>query len=123
MNKDLGWDLELNNGEMTKVTLNFYSLYMLREGGDKSKAIYNRFQNIRMNGAKDELDQAYIAYTGYVCAHLDEEYMDFVDFLRELPPDRSSLINAIQMLLEPEAKKKLTLQKYSKKRQEKATNE
>ena len=118
MNENLGWDLELNNGDVTKVTLNFYSLYMLREGGDKSKSIYDKFQRIRMDGAKDELDHAYIAYTGYVCAHLDEDYMDFVDFLRELPPDRSALHNAIQMLLEPEAKKKLTSQKYSKKKPE-----
>jgi hypothetical protein len=80
--------IEFDDGTKESGTLNFYSLYLLREGGDKARAIYESYQKIRLNGAKDELDYAYLVYTAYVCANLDKDYIDYPEFLKRLIPNR-----------------------------------
>jgi hypothetical protein len=100
--------IELDDGTKEEGTLNFYSLYLLREGGDKTNEIYEKYQKIRLNGAKDELDYTYMVYTAYVCAHLDKDYMDYPDFLKRLTPNRGLLLRTVNQLLNPQPKKKAT---------------
>lgn len=109
--------IEFDDGTKESGTLNFYSLYLLREGGDKARAIYENYQKIRLNGAKDELDYAYFVYTAYVCANLDKDYIDYPEFLKRLIPNRVMLLHTVNLLLNPQPKKKATSPVPSKGRQ------
>ena len=109
--------IEFDDGTKESGTLNFYSLYLLREGGDKARAIYENYQKIRLNGAKDELDYAYLVYTAYVCANLDKDYIDYPEFLKRLIPNRGMLLHTVNFLLNPQPKKKATSPALSKGRQ------
>jgi hypothetical protein len=98
------WEIELNDGSVVRLNLNFGSLYALRESPERE--VYEEYARIRMKEQTDELDGAYIVYTAYVCANRDG-HLSFRDFLDKLPPDRSVLSNAIDMMLEPKKKRAL----------------
>ena len=44
--------IEFDDGTKESGTLNFYSLYLLREGGDKTNEIYEKYQKIRLNSVR-----------------------------------------------------------------------
>lgn len=98
------WEIELNDGSVVRLNLNFGSLYALRESPERE--IYEEYAKIRAKEQIDELDAAYIVYTGYVCANRSDR-MGFEDFLEKLPPDRTALGHAIDMMLEPKKKRAL----------------
>ena len=94
--------IEFDDGTKESGTLNFYSLYLLREGGDKARAIYETYQKV---------------YTAYVCANLDKDYIDYPEFLKRLIPNRGMLLHTVNLLLNPQPKKKATSPAPSKGRQ------
>lgn len=99
------WEIELNNGEVTELSLNFKNLYLLRESGEQGKSVYDLYMKIRTKEKSDELDNIYVIYTAYVCAHLDAVYLSFEDFLDLVPADRPTINLALEMLLQGKKKK------------------
>ena len=100
------WKITDIDGEEIELGLTYHGLYLLREGGEKTRSIYEAYQRIAMAGPKDELEQVYIIYTAYCCAHPGEDPCDFADFLRRLPPDRSLISTTVSALWEPSKKKR-----------------
>ena len=98
------WEIELTDGSVVRLNLNFASLYALRESPERE--VYEEYARIRAKAQTDELDAAYIVYTAYVCANR-EGHVSFEEFLDRLPPDRSVLSGAIDMMLEPQKKRAL----------------
>lgn len=90
--------LQLQNGEEINLTLNFYTIYQLKE---KKSDIYERYNTIRMNGIKEELDQATVVYAAYLCANIEkiDECMDEMEFLRQLPENHMILSSLVMELL------------------------
>lgn len=105
--------LELQNGEKVNLTLNFASLYKLRA---KDKKLYDIYNKAAANKEPDEIDNARIIYTAYVCASSNDEIMSFENFLEVIPYDREIIGDAIASLLVPQ-KKTQNLQNRSFRRQ------
>lgn len=94
-------ETEMNDGSVLKMTLNFKSLYLLR---DKNKKIYNEYMRIA-NGPKDEMEVAIMLYAAYLCANL-EDYDNCIkleDFLENLPVNREEM-SGILARLQPKKK-------------------
>ena len=116
------WDLELNNGEVVRLTLNFGALYKLRM---KDKALYDKYTAVqrKKDTQFEELDSTVLVYVAYVCANIDrEQIFTYEEFLDQMPSDRQILGHCITMLLMP-SKKKAGLQKHSSVQQRKAGQE
>lgn len=103
--KSTFWKIKLQTGEEVDLTLNFAALYRLRA---KDRTLYDRYNRISTSGKlMEDLDNIIIIYTAYVCAHINEDYMSFQDFLEVAPYDREKIGDAIMMLLTPNAKKRI----------------
>lgn len=106
-------EIELQNGEKVKLTLNYAALYKLRK---QNKDIYDRYNRLMQSNQKEDLDNITIVYVAYACAHIDEEYLTFTEFLEIAPYDRNEINDVLTMLIAPSAKKK-DFQKHSGKLQ------
>ena len=97
------YDFELADGTIVKVTLRFYSLYLLKS---KNKAIYERYNKIMVNGPKEELDNCLILYTAYLCANISEieNCLDEIQFLELMPTDREYVGEVLGDLIHPKKK-------------------
>lgn len=107
--KNTFWEIELGNGEKTTLTLNFARLYKLRA---KNRNLYDRYNKIIMGEIKEEIDNVVIIYVAYVCAHIDENYLSFEQFLDVAPYDRAAIGIAIERLLTPSKKKQASQQHF-----------
>lgn len=94
------YEFELNNGEVVKMTLRFYSLYLLK---GKNKQAYERYNKIMIKGPQEELENVTILYTAYLCANLDhiEECMSELDFLQLVSDDREYVNGVLAKLINP----------------------
>jgi hypothetical protein len=86
-------EMVLENGEIVNLTLNFAALYKLK---GKNEDVYNRYNDVRMHGMKDELDQAIILYAAYLCANI-ENLKDCIDEMTfyALMPENHVLVSLI----------------------------
>lgn len=116
--KSTYWDLELNNGDMVRLTLNFGSLYKLRM---KNKDLYDKYNAVQKKEKKniEELDLTVLIYVAYVCANIDNgDIFSYEEFLDLMPCDREILGHVVTMLLTP-SKKKADSQKRFREQQRK----
>ena len=113
-------EVEMTDGSIQKMTLNFKNLYLLR---NKDKKTYDEYMRISNKGAKDEIEVAEMLYAAYRCANIDKECMSLEDFLEILPVDRDEIT---EIVLKLQAKKngfRRSIQKTNKseKRQDKTS--
>lgn len=96
-------DFELANGTVVKMTLTYYSLYQLKT---KKKNVYERYNQIMVQGPKEELDNVTILYTAYLCANLNniDECMSDIEFMQNMPQDRKYVANILTALTGPQKK-------------------
>lgn len=92
-------EVEMTDGSIQKMTLNFKNLYLLR---NKDKKTYDEYMRISNKGAKDEIEVAEMLYAAYRCANIDKECMSLEDFLEILPVDRDEIT---EIVLKLQAKK------------------
>lgn len=109
-------NMKLENGEKIELTLNFARLLQLK---NKNKAIYEKYNKILCNGAKDAIeDTITVIYVAYLCANVDkEELLGFNEFAGLIPQNFGEINNVCQELISP--KKKKDLENHSEKQQEK----
>lgn len=89
---------ELANGEKVELKLSFARLYKLRA---KNQKLYEQYNDVVMNGAKDTFDFLRIIYTAYVCEKIEniEACMSFEEFINAAPFDMNTLpSNAMKLL-------------------------
>lgn len=104
-------EVEMTDGSIQKMTLNFKNLYLLR---NKDKKTYDEYMRISNKGAKDEIEVAEMLYAAYRCANIDKECMSLEDFLEILPVDRDEIT---EIVLKLQAKKKRISQKHLENKQ------
>lgn len=92
------YEFTFEDGDKTEMTLAFYKLYKLRS---KDKDLYAEYNEIMGKKKNDEFELVRLLYIAYVCAHLDEEQMDFEDFIIKLGSDRNAVGQATTNLLSP----------------------
>ena len=92
-NKNTYQELELENGEVVKLTLNFARL--LKVKNDQPK-LYERFMKVLQNKEFDIVfDSLTVLYTGYVCANTNNESVLSEEEFTELVPFDLEVINVI----------------------------
>ena len=93
-------EFELADGRKVKMTLRFYSLYLLKS---KNKQAYEKYNKIMIKGPQEEIENVTILYTAYLCANLEniEECMSEMDFLMNMPDDREYVNNVLSALINP----------------------
>lgn len=92
-------EFEFCDGTKTELTLTFYKVYQLK---NKNKALYTRYCKLESKQDVDVIEMITILYTGYVCAHLDEEnLMSEEDFMILCGSDREAVGKAISALYMP----------------------
>jgi hypothetical protein len=100
------YDFELEDGNVVKLSLSFYSLYKLRSD---NKALYERYNRIMANNAKgnfEELDSVFILYTAYVCANIDDaNKLNEEEFILRCGSDRDAVSKALGVLINPKKAK------------------
>lgn len=106
---------EFDDGTNTTMTLCFYKLHLLRKD-ERFKGLWERYNKAQQKADKaDELDLVTIAYTAYVCAHINDiELMSEEEFMIKLGSDRDALGDAIIKMIAP--KKAQGLQSGSEKK-------
>ena len=93
--------LTMADGTEIGLTLNFKALYELKQRDEQT---YERYNDIRMNGIKDEFCFADVLYTAHLC--VDQPHMDKMDFYTLLPENRNTITEAVSGLLYGAKKKK-----------------
>ena len=96
-------DLELEDGSKVQLTLNFSRLLQLK---NKNKTIYDKYNKILCNGAKDAIeDTLTVIYVAYLCANIDqEEVLSFNRFAEIIPQNFGEMNNICQELITPKKK-------------------
>lgn len=99
-------DLELENGEVIKLTLNFTRLLQLK---NKRKNIYEKYNNILLKGTKDVIEDSIITlYTAYLCANIeyleDNSLMSLETFTESIPQNFILINEYNDKLLNPKKK-------------------
>ena len=102
-------ELQLQNGEVIQLTLNFRRLLQLK---NKRKKLYERYNLIYNKTAKDNtFDTITILYVAYLCANIDEIDSDKVmsedEFMEEIPQSFVLINNIVTELTQPKSKKNL----------------
>ena len=97
------YDFELADGSVVELTLAFYKLYQLRS---KNKTLYDRYNKIMTNNAKDggvdELDTITVLYAAYICANMGkEELLNEEEFMMLCGSDRMAVNKALEHLITP----------------------
>lgn len=111
--------LEMNNGTVVELTLNFSKLLMVR---NKRKEVYKRYNEVVMEGVKDSFDAADVLYAAYLCGLDDPETgMSREAFLEQLPPYPAYINQIMFDLMQP--KKKTDSEELSQKRPENQNEE
>lgn len=79
-------ELELENGETVKLTLNFARLLKIKNDQPK---LYDKFMKVLQNNNFDIVfDSLTVLYTGYLCANINNESVLSEDeFYAEVPFD------------------------------------
>lgn len=89
----------LADGTEVELCLNFKRLYSLKE---KRKNLYNRYNNIIMNGAKDVFDFITVLYAAYICGLENEaDAMSEECFVEKMPPYQAIVVEMVKELTEP----------------------
>jgi predicted HAD superfamily hydrolase len=97
-------ELELENGEIVKLTLNFARLLKIKSEQPK---IYDRFMKVLQNKDFDIVfDSLTVLYTGYLCANMNNESVLSEEEFMELVPFDLEVINVIAGKLIQSSKKK-----------------
>ena len=99
MEKNTYFKLKMETDEIIDVTLNFYRLYQLKT---KNPDAYSKYFKITSKGLEDEFSVWQVIYTGYLCAHIDDdelEYPDFESFLMDVPYSRDAMWNCYLSLM------------------------
>ena len=105
-------ELELNNGEVVKLTLNFARLLKIK---NDREVLYNRLMRILQASDIDVIsDSLTVIYVAYLCANLDIEVLSEDDFIELVPFDLEK-INVIAGKLIMGNKKKIGFQESFKK--------
>ena len=88
------------DGTETKLTLNFYLVYQLKE---KNKALYERYNKIVLGGIKDMMDCVTILYTAYCCAMIqnEEEPISEEEFMMKCGADIENVMKTSGELIQP----------------------
>ena len=102
-------ELQLQNGEVIQLTLNFRRLLQLK---NKRKKLYERYNLIYNKTIKDNtFDTITILYVAYLCANIDEIDNDTVmsedEFMEEIPQSFVLINNIVTELTQPKSKKNL----------------
>lgn len=91
--------LELENGEIVQLTLNFGKLLNVRA---KRKDIYKRYNKVMMDGPEDVFDNVIIVYTAYLCGLDDiDNCKSEEEFTKLLPPYMQQVNNIVMDLTRP----------------------
>lgn len=79
-------ELELENGEVVQLTLNFARLLIIKNGQPK---LYDRFMKVLQNKNFDIVfDSLTVLYTAYLCANTNEEsVLSEEEFISMVPFD------------------------------------
>lgn len=84
-------ELELNDGQIVKMTLNFARLLKVK---NDQPQIYDRFMKVLQNQQFDIVfDSLAVLYTGYLCANIGNESILSEDEFMELVPFDLEIIN------------------------------
>lgn len=77
-------ELTLNDGQVIKLTLNFYNLLQVKNNQPK---LYDRFMKVLQNKEFDIVfDSLTVLYVGYLCANLNSEsVLTEEDFIAQVP--------------------------------------
>jgi hypothetical protein len=83
-NKNTYQELTLNDGQVIKLTLNFYNLLQVKNNQPK---LYDRFMKVLQNKEFDIVfDSLTVLYVGYLCANLNSEsVLTEEDFIAQVP--------------------------------------
>lgn len=104
-------ELELQNGVVIQLTLNFKRLLQLK---NKRKKLYERYNLIYNKQIKDNtFDIITILYVAYLCANIDEidtdKLMSEDEFMEEIPQSFTLINNLVLELTNPKSKKNLEM--------------
>lgn len=98
-------DLELQTGEVIKLTLNFARLLQLK---NKNKTMYEKYNQILSKGPADVIeDTITVIYVAYLCAYIEkdnEELMTFNQFAEAIPQSFSDINSVCDELISPKKK-------------------
>lgn len=99
------YDMKLNDGTEVQMTLAFGRLYKLRQ---RRPEAYGKYNEIAMNGMKDELDFVSYLYAAYLCANIDNlaQCMGEEEFLEKLPENHVEVVLMANRLKVGNMKKK-----------------
>lgn len=99
------YSMEMNDGTKIQMTLAFGRLYRLRQ---KRPEAYGKYNEIAMNGMKDELDFVFYLYAAYLCANIDDldQCMGEEEFLEKLPENHVEIVVMANRLKVGNLKKK-----------------
>lgn len=100
--------MEMNDGSKVEMTLAFGRLHKLRQNNPEA---YKKYNNLAMNGMKDELDFVTYLHAGYLCANIDklEECMSEEEFIEKAPANHMYIIAMVQRLKVGDMEKKRDL--------------
>ena len=86
-------ELELENGETVKLTLNFARLLKIKNDQPK---LYDKFMKVLQNNNFDIVfDSLTVLYTGYLCANINNESVLSEDEFYEQVPFDLEVINIL----------------------------
>ena len=90
-------DFKLNDGTTIQMTLSFGRLYKLRQ---KNEAAYKKYNQLTMDGMKDEFDFVAYLYTAYLCANVDEldKCMTEEEFIEKMPDNHLAVAMTVNRL-------------------------
>ena len=106
-------EMELNNGTSVNLALTFGRLLKLRQ---KKPDAYKRYNDLAMNGIKDELDFVSYIYAAYLCANIDDldGCMTEEEFTEQIPPNHVAIAIIASQLKVGDMKKKQVSEVRSK---------
>lgn len=87
--------LKLTNDTEVKLTLTFGRLLKVK---NMNKGLYEKANNVIMNGTKDLLEMTEFIYVAYLCANLNDS-MDYEEFVDLIPFDFNVLAKKIESLI------------------------
>ena len=84
-------EMELSDGTKIQMSLTFGRLFKLRQ---RKPEIYEKYNNLAMNGMKDELEFIDYLYAAYLCANIEdmEGCMGYEEFLDKIPANHMEVL-------------------------------
>lgn len=104
------YEMELADGSKVKLALAYSLLFQLRKLKPK---VYEEYNEVAMNGTKDELKHIDLIYAAYLCANIEnvDECMSKEKFINLLPEEHYTIPVMTAALLYGKAKKKTDSEK------------